>query len=63
MCHPAKTGHPAKMGMAAGHGIAGHPNHPAKGHEDGMDGMAGPKAMGIRMGWISLLHSLWSTLE
>ena len=30
-------------------------------HEDGMDGMAGPKAISIRMCWISLLHSLWST--
>ena len=28
-----------------------------------MDGMAGLEAMGIRMGLISLLHSLWSTQQ
>ena len=61
MCHPAKDGHPAKVGMAVGLGMARHPKHPAKRQKDGIDGMAGPKTMGIRMGWISLLHSLWST--
>ena len=48
MCHPAKTRHPAKMGMAAGLGMAGYPKHPAKRQEDGMDGIAGPEGNGYK---------------
>ena len=46
-CHPAKTRHPAKHGMAMGLGMACHHRHPAKEQENGMDGMAGLEAMRI----------------
>jgi hypothetical protein len=47
MRHPAKTGHPAKHGMARDLGMTCHPKHPAKSPEVRMDGMARLEAMRI----------------
>lgn len=55
---PSRQGWPS--GMAAYTRMA-VPSQPSR--QDGMDGMAGLETMGIRMGWILLLHSLWLTLE
>ena len=53
---PSRQGWPSQM---AAHEEMAAPSQPSRIRE--MDEMAGRKAMGIRMCWISLLHSLWST--
>ena len=49
--------------MAAGLGMAGHPNHPAKSHKVGMDGMAGPEGNGYKNALDSIITLVVVNLE
>ena len=61
MSAPAKSRAPAKEGRTGGLGRIVLPLLLWKQASRGEWGALGYEAMGIRMGWISLLHSLWST--
>ena len=53
----------SRQGVASGRPAQiGRPWSSQTSHLGGRHGRTGPEAMGIRMCWISLLHSLWSTL-
>jgi hypothetical protein len=61
-CGAPVTGLTSRQGLPSGMAAPGRmatPSQPSR--QEGMDGMDMLETMGIRMCWISLLHSLWST--